>query len=226
MSEPRPRIRPLGDAAWLVEFATVPDLEANAKAHRLAATLAITLEGDPAWGEPLVGIAGVMVPFDALAIAPSAARTRLAAILRTAATIPEASEPSAGDPVEIAVHYGGGDGPDLEEVASRLGLAPEEVVRRHVAGSYRVLAVGFIPGLAYLGPLDPALQLPRRSEPRTRIPAGSVAIATSMTTIFPTDSPAGWHIIGRTDAQLWDPASDPPTPFTPGRRVRFRAAGG
>jgi KipI family sensor histidine kinase inhibitor len=120
----------------------------------------------------------------------------------------------------IPVRY---DGPDLEDVASRLGLSRDEVIRRHTADSYRVYLLGFVPGFAFLGLLDPSLELPRRSSPRLKVPAGSVAIAGRQTAVYPLDTPGGWHLLGRTDIPLFDPGRDPPALLGVGDRVRFEA---
>src|SRR4029453_11750555 len=110
----------------------------------------------------------------------------------------------------IPVHYGGSDGPDLADVALAAGLSEAEVVARHAGASYRVFMLGFLPGFAYIGPLDPSLARPRRATPRPRVPAGSVAIAGVLTGIYPMESPGGWHLIGRTTAKLFDAGGTPP----------------
>lgn len=120
----------------------------------------------------------------------------------------------------VPVRY---DGPDLAEVADRTGLSVAEVIARHTARSYEVYLLGFVPGFAFLGELDPALVLPRRSPPRQRVPAGSVAIAGAQTAIYPLDTPGGWHLLGRTDLTLFDPMRNPPALFRVGDRVRFEA---
>ena len=125
-------------------------------------------------------------------------------------------------PVEIPVRY---DGPDLPEVAERLRLTAEEVIRLHSGSVYTVFMIGFQPGFPYLGPLPAALELPRRSTPRLRVPAGSVAIAGKQTGIYPQSSPGGWHLIGHTDFQLFDPAVRPPAYLQAGGRVRFVRCG-
>ena len=99
-----------------------------------------------------------------------------------------------------------------------------ESFRRHSERTYRVLFLGFVPGFGYLGPLDPALALPRRAEPRRRVPAGSVAIAGEQTAVYPVETPGGWHLIGRTDAVLFDPDREVPNLLAPGDRVRFDPA--
>ena len=122
----------------------------------------------------------------------------------------------------IGVHY---DGPDLEETARALGLSGEGLVALHTEAAYGVLAIGFQVGFAYLGPLPPALRLPRRATPRPRVPAGSVAIAADQTAVYPHASPGGWHLIGTTDFRCFDPDAAELTPFRVGDRVRFRKLG-
>ena len=131
------------------------------------------------------------------------------------------AEAVAGETVEIPVRY---DGEDLPEVAGLTGLEPDEVVRRHTAPEYTVAFLGFSPGFPYLVGLDPALEVPRRDTPRTSIPAGSVGLAGNQTGIYPTASPGGWQLIGRTDVTLFDPARDPPALLAPGTRLRFTVA--
>jgi KipI family sensor histidine kinase inhibitor len=102
-------------------------------------------------------------------------------------------------------------------------MAPEELVRRHTAPLYDVAFLGFVPGFPYLTGLDPALRLPRRAHPRTRVPAGSVAMADGYTGIYPQETPGGWHILGRCAARLFDAARAQPALLMPGDRVRFMA---
>jgi inhibitor of KinA len=102
-------------------------------------------------------------------------------------------------------------------------LSVEEVIARHQQRSYRVYLLGFVPGFAFLGQLDPALELPRRTPPRQKVPAGSVAIAGAQTGIYPIDTPGGWHLIGRTSVVLFDPTRHPPALLSVGDTVRFEA---
>jgi KipI family sensor histidine kinase inhibitor len=114
------------------------------------------------------------------------------------------------------------DGEDLATVANVVGLTVEEVVRRHLAATYTVETMGFAPGFAYLTGLDPALVLPRRSTPRTRVPAGSIAIAGAHTAVYPFDSPGGWHLIGHVvGARMFDSGAL----LQLGDRVRFVVEG-
>lgn len=123
-----------------------------------------------------------------------------------------------GAEVVIEVRY---DGADLAEVAAETGLTEREVVRRHREAEYTVAFCGFSPGFGYLTGLDPALRLPRLATPRTRVPAGAVAIAGEYTAVYPRQSPGGWRLIGRTDLVVWDVGREPPHLLGPGTRVRF-----
>lgn len=132
--------------------------------------------------------------------------------------------PASRDTVEapgeltVPVRY---DGPDLGDVAALTGLSSREVARRHVCSEYTVAFCGFAPGFAYLTGIDPTLRLARRDTPRTRVPAGSVAIADEYSGVYPRSSPGGWHLIGTTDLAVWDLERDPVTLLSPGTRVRF-----
>lgn len=133
------------------------------------------------------------------------------------------SGPAAAREVRIPVAYGGEYGPDLAAVAAHCGLSEAAVIERHVAGRYRVAMLGFAPGFPYLLGLDPRLSMPRRADPRQRVPAGSVAIGGSQTGIYPRELPGGWQLIGRTPQSLFDVDDDPPARLAPGDVVRFEA---
>ncbi|SDU91344.1 sensor histidine kinase inhibitor, KipI family [Microlunatus sagamiharensis] len=135
---------------------------------------------------------------------------------------PRGTSAAEGPLVEVPVCY---DGADLEEVARLVGLAPAEVVRRHTASPWTVAFTGFAPGFAYLAGGDPALDVPRRSEPRTSIPAGSVGLAGPFSGVYPRASPGGWQLVGRTGLTMWDLRRDEPALLAPGTRVRFVDAG-
>jgi 5-oxoprolinase (ATP-hydrolysing) subunit B len=125
----------------------------------------------------------------------------------------------AGRLHEIPILY---NGEDLAEVARLCQLSSARVIELHAALEYRVGAIGFAPGFAYLGELDARLVLPRRATPRTAVPAGSLAIAERQTAIYPHSSPGGWHLLGRCPWPLFDVRQNPPCPFALGDRVRFR----
>ncbi|MBT2474073.1 carboxyltransferase domain-containing protein, partial [Microbacterium sp. ISL-103] len=113
------------------------------------------------------------------------------------------------------------DGEDLDEAASLLGVSAAELVNRHLAADWKVAFSGFAPGFGYVVSSDPLFDVPRRSSPRTRVPAGSVALAGQFTGVYPRESPGGWQLIGRTDALMWDIDRDPPALLSPGTTVRF-----
>ncbi len=115
------------------------------------------------------------------------------------------------------------DGPDLNEVASRTGLTTSRVIDAHCGTLWRVGFSGFAPGFAYLVDGDPRLRVPRRSEPRTSVPAGSVALAGEFSAVYPRRSPGGWQLIGHTDTVLWDIERPNPALLTQGMWVQFRA---
>ncbi|MBM9477862.1 allophanate hydrolase subunit 1 [Nakamurella flavida] len=122
------------------------------------------------------------------------------------------------DALVIPVRY---DGPDLDDVAELTGLGRDGVIRAHTGTPWRAAFVGFAPGFAYLAGGDPALAVPRRAEPRTSLPAGSVALAGEFSAVYPRESPGGWQLIGTTDLGMWDVTVEPPATIQPGRWVRF-----
>ncbi|MGH7904021.1 MAG: 5-oxoprolinase subunit PxpB [Candidatus Dormibacteraceae bacterium] len=203
------RIHPLGDAALLIEIGSRVDTALNSRALALAAALGRR----PDVREAVAGYASVTVHYDPDTVdmesLEDAIRRRMARPRGT---------PGRERLHRIPVVY---DGPDLEEAAAALGIGAGEIVRLHSAPIYRVFMLGFVPGFAYLGPLPPELRLPRRSVPRTAVPAGSVGVAGAQTAVYPFASPGGWHLIGRTHLRLFLPDSDPPTLLHPGDRVRF-----
>ncbi|QFG21018.1 5-oxoprolinase subunit PxpB [Actinomadura sp. WMMB 499] len=197
------RVLRAGDAALLVETGDL------ASAHRLDAALR---DARPA------GVVDV-VPGERTVLVVAEPGTDME---RLAGALPGLRPPedAAGDaePVRIPVVY---DGEDLEEVARLTGLSRDEVVRRHSDAWYTVAYLGFSPGFGYLTGLDPALHVPRRESPRTAVPAGSVAVAGPYAAVYPSRSPGGWRLLGRTAAVLWDVERDPPSLLRPGTRVRF-----
>lgn len=143
---------------------------------------------------------------------------RLGALLRQVSPVDSAAS-EAGE-VVIPVVY---DGEDLADVAEETGIGVPEVIARHTAGAYVSAFCGFAPGFAYLAGSDPLLHVARRSSPRTRIPPGSVAIAGEYSAVYPSASPGGWRLLGRTDVPVWDVERDPPNLLPPGTKVRFEA---
>jgi inhibitor of KinA len=124
-------------------------------------------------------------------------------------------------PIDIPVHYGGDDGPDLATVARFAECSEEEVITRHSQRIYRVYMLGFVPGFSYMGRVDPSIAAPRHRVPRLHVPAGSVGIAGGQTGVYPVDSPGGWQLIGRTDTVMFDADRDRPSLLSAGDLVRF-----
>ena len=217
------RVTSLGDRALTVALGDAADEPTRRRVRAACARLAAGAV--PGVLELVPAFAGVTVHYDPARVPGGAGSpfARLAAALEAALAGAEDAPEPASALVEIPVRYGGAGGPDLDDLARRHGMSAEEVVRRHAAGDYVVHMVGFLPGFAYLGGLDPALATPRRDAPRTVVPAGSVGIGGAQTGVYPMDSPGGWHLIGRTETRLFDPTRGPPALLRAGDRVRFRA---
>jgi KipI family sensor histidine kinase inhibitor len=163
-----------------------------------------------------------VVPGATTVLVIAADSDHLAALLSRLPELPSplagSTAPAAATTIEIPVRY---DGPDLLSVAAAAGLSAAEVIALHGDATYVAAFTGFAPGFAYLTGLDPRLVLPRRSTPRPSVPAGSLAIADVYTAVYPSQSPGGWHLIGTTDADLFDPTRNPPALISPGTRVKF-----
>lgn len=211
----------LADDAWLLHFgAGTPPIDdaTNARVHRAVARIRIDA---PAWLRDLVpAYASLAVFFDPDAVDAQAVERWLDARL---ADDNFTADNTASRCIEIPVVYGGDFGEDLDSAAHELGLSPGALAERHAAATYTVAMIGFAPGFPYLSGLDPALALPRLATPRTRVPAGSVAIGGAQTGLYPRESPGGWRLIGRTPLRLFDPTRASPSLLAPGDRVRFVA---
>jgi len=214
-----PQFEPLCDDALLVRFGERIDAGTNLQVHGMAARLR---DRAPPWLRDLVpAYASLAVFFDAdqgLDHDPHAAvRDAVEALL------PEPSSQLAADRIlhEIPVCYGGEYGEDLADAARTLGFDAASLIARHSAPVYTVAMIGFAPGFPYLLGLDPVLALPRLATPRTRVPAGSVAIGGAQAGLYPRESPGGWRLLGRTPCTLFDAARAKPSLLQPGDRVRF-----
>jgi KipI family sensor histidine kinase inhibitor len=204
------RIVPFGEAALLVELEQriAPEIAARASA------IADAWEASGG-GTAIPAYASVVLRYDPLAIAPDEAERRARAAVEGAAP---AAATSAGREVVIPTIY---DGPDLASVAERSKVSVDEVIAIHSGGTYRAYFLGFMPGWAYLGPLDPRIVAPRRAAPRARVPARSVAVIDGQTGVYPFASPGGWQLIGRTELELFDATATPPARIAAGDTVRF-----
>lgn len=219
-------LEPMGESALLLRFGERIDTPSNARVH--AAARALRDAALPGLEELVPAYASLLLRFDVTTAADAdrmlEVERRVRAALDALAEKAEASADAAVmRAVEIPVCYGGDFGPDLGAVAAHAGLGADEVIARHAGGDYRVAMLGFAPGFPYLLGLDPALHAPRLATPRTRVPAGSVAIGGAQTGIYPRELPGGWRLVGRTPLALFDPARDPVCLLAPGDRVRFRA---
>ena len=214
-----PRIQPFGESALLVTLGDQASIPSARHARVLAEAVDRLRSEDDRWEPAIAAAASVLVPFDPFRIDEVEARAALERLMvGLPAVVPD--DPDARLH-EIAVRYGAGDGPDLEDVARETGLRPEEVVALHGSVEYEVLFLGFQPGFAYLGELPARLRLPRLETPRVRVEAGSVGIADRTTGIYPAASPGGWRILGRAAVRLFDPEASEPALLRPGDRVRF-----
>lgn len=199
------KVRPFGDSAVLIELEQRIDADVVARARAIAG----------AWelGPAVPAYASVVAHFDPLVVTSDEALARAGALSDV-----RAKDASAGRLIEVPTVY---DGPDLEEVALLSGITTDQVVAMHAALEYTAFFLGFMPGFAYCGTLDPRIVAPRLDSPRARVPAGSVAIADGQTAVYPFDSPGGWRLIGRTALRPFAADREPPALIRPGDRLRF-----
>jgi inhibitor of KinA len=174
----------------------------------------------------LPGVRDVVPAYRSLAVYFDPLRTdvtRLVALLESMAAATGSAPVVEGTPIRVPVCYGGAFGPDLGEVARLAGLTVEETVAMHTASVYRVFMLGFSPGFAYMGSVDPRIAAPRRATPRLKVPVGSVGIAGRQTGIYPSETPGGWMLIGRTPVRPFDAERARPFLFQAGDAVEFYA---
>ena len=211
----KPRILPLGDSSVLVQLGGEIDLAVNQRVHALASLV----EASPINGviETVPAYATLLVHYDPLIIS----FTQIKNHVRTKINLIEEASNRKRRFIKIPVRYGGEYGIDLESVASHLHLNVQDVIRIHSERTYTIFMMGFTPGFPYMGKLNDAIITPRLETPRTRVPAGTVAIAGSQTGIYSIDSPGGWQLIGWTPLSLFDPKADIPFLFSPGDEVKF-----
>lgn len=195
------RLIPYGLQALLAEYDTLANVMGAAAALRAAAL--------PAVEEIIPGARTLLVQFHGPQ--PEALRMLLTQQHHH-------MMPSDGRLIEIPARY---DGPDLDVVAAAVGLRPDAVIELHSATTYVAAFCGFAPGFAYLSGLPQALHLPRRSSPRTLVPAGSLAMASEFTSVYPTAAPGGWHLLGSVDVAMFDATRRPAALIAPGDSVRF-----
>ena len=214
------RIRVAGTGGLVVEFGSTVDPSLNG----LVMALDARLREHPLPGviETVPTYRSLLVRFDPLA----ADRRQLAAGLETLAAGLRAGDEPPRRRWHVPVAYGGDFGQDLGHVATLHGLTPDEVVRLHAGGEYRVFMIGFAPGFAYLGGLPEVLRTPRRLDPRQRTPAGSISLGGVQAAISSVEVPSGWHMLGRTPLRTFDLRRPDPFLLKPGDLVRFRPVSG
>ncbi|MEH6630647.1 MAG: 5-oxoprolinase subunit PxpB [Halopseudomonas aestusnigri] len=213
------RVLTLGDSAFTIEF---PSLKGALGARRVRALRArVQLEVDQG---NLVGVLDVISASRSLTVCldPQSSdyelvRDRIANLARE----PGNDVKDEGQLWSLPACYQGDYAPDLEDVAQRSGLSPEEVIELHSSFTYDVFLIGFLPGFAFLGEIDKKLRFPRRTSPRVRVPAGSVGIANEQTAVYPWESPGGWHLLARCPVPFFNTAWEQPSLLSPGVRVRF-----
>jgi len=209
------RLLPLGDAAITVEFGTDIDPALNARVIAFAETL---------HAEMWEGVVDIVPTYRSVTIHVDPLRmdvTTLSDRLLQLSHAVTRHTTSSGTQHTIPVLYGGEWGPDLEDVAAFAKMSAADVIRLHSSVLYRVYMLGFSPGFPYLGSVPEPLAMPRLATPRTRVPAGSVGIAGKQTGIYPTSTPGGWRLIGRTPVALYRPNSSKPFLLNPGDVIRF-----
>jgi inhibitor of KinA len=207
-----------GDTAVVAEFGDRVDRELSARVLQFA--VRVNACGIAGVTETVPTYRSLMVLHDPLTIDTAS----LIATLRTLLDAP-GTEAVQMKLWRIPACYERAYAPDLEEVAARTRVSEQEVVKLHTATAFHVYMVGFVPGFPYMGDLPAALELPRRVDPRVKVPAGSIAIAARQTAIYPLESPGGWHLIGATPVRLFDVRSTPPALLAPGDKVRFEPIG-
>jgi KipI family sensor histidine kinase inhibitor len=209
-----------GDTAFTIEFGNEISPEINGRVMALHAAIGRAKQAGALGGvvETVPTMRSLMVSYDPLTTSRASLEPEIEGLI--ARGLPT---DMAGRQVAIPCCYDDPEfAPDLEEVAERTGKTAEQVIAAHLASPFKVYMLGFMPGLPYSAGLDPSLVLPRRSQPRVRVPRSSVGIAMNMTTIYPFESPGGWHLIGRTPLWMFDPRREQPDFLAPGDRLFFQ----
>ena len=213
------RLLPLGDAALTVEFGQAIDPAVNERVITFAETVR---------AQSWEGLLDVVPTYRSVTIHVDPLCLDLDTLTERLLRFPYTGSPHATSPRQhhtIPVLYGGEWGPDVEDVATFAKLSVADVIRLHASVLYRVYMLGFSPGFPYLGSVPEPLAMPRLATPRTTVPAGSVGIAGHQTGIYPTSTPGGWRLIGRTPVALYRPTSSTPFLLSPGDLVRFEPIG-
>jgi inhibitor of KinA len=216
----RPRLLDAGDAAFTIEFGDRVDAALLAAVNALDAAI-----GQAQAAGQLPGLIETMPTFRSLTVFYDPLQTRRAKLLAALQPMLDTAAQAAtiaGRPWVLPVCYEPEAGPDLAATAQAIGASVDELIALHSGTAWRVYMLGFLPGFPFLGDAPARLQLPRRTEPRVRVPAGSVAVAGGLSAIYPWESPGGWHLLGRCPVPLFDARRDPPALLAAGDSVRFQ----
>lgn len=209
-----PKIRPYGDHAILVEWAGAEFSDAiNDQVHMLA----VKLRESGKYVEVIPGYDSLVGVFDLAQYAQDSVKRHIEDILARE----NFGQTELGPLLEIPVHYGGENGPDMDRICETSKLSLDGVIAKHSGQTYRVCMMGFIPGFTFLSPAPKELHHPRLATPRAKVPAGSIGIANWQTGIYGLESPGGWQIIGRTPLSIFDATRETPFLLNAGERVRF-----
>lgn len=214
-----PRILNAGDSALVVEFGNSVDAATNRSVYDFNA--ALESEGLAGVQEIIPTYRSALVNFDPLVITHVEIEKAIDRAIARANVLGTDERQSLT--FTLPVLYGGDDGADLARVAEHNNITPDDVIRIHTSGVYRVFMLGFLPGFPYLGGMDERIATPRLATPRISVPAGAVGIAESQTGVYSMDSPGGWNLIGLTPVQFFDPDATPPVPIQPGSFIRFES---
>lgn len=209
-----PRFLPCGDTALTVEFGSAIDPDLNGKVLALDSLLRVS---------PPAGLIETVPTYRSLTLQFDPTIVDYDALIRLLEEMANGLQPqnAMGTRWRVPVVYGGEYGVDLEDVAKRHGLTPSQLIEIHSAAVYRIYMIGFIPGFAYLGGLDPRIATSRRTQPRLKVPSGSIMIGGEQAGIVPMEMPSGWHLLGRTPVLSYAPERDPAFLFAAGDEIVF-----
>jgi KipI family sensor histidine kinase inhibitor len=209
------RLQVVGEDALMLYVGNGADSQTSAEVQAAVAAIEQELANDLV--DLVPSYASVLILFDPLRVDHLGVTRRVRKALKNLSLQP----PSEGRTVILPVHYSAETGADLQVLAARANLSVDDVVKLHSATEYRVFAIGFAPGFAYLGQVDERIAAPRLATPRVLVPRGSVAIADRQTAVYPSDSPGGWNLIGRCPVTMFNPDAQPAMPVCVGDKVRF-----
>lgn len=209
------RIEVAGENALIIYFGEKTDPGVSAQVQQAVSILETELSGKLI--DMVPSYASLLVIYDQLATDHLEVRSRIRKVLNQLTEAVNAE----GNLVILPAYYSSESGPDLNALAQRAGLSSEEVIKLHSEMEYRVYAIGFAPGFAYLGEVDERIAAPRLSTPRMKVPRGAIAIADRQTAVYPAVSPGGWNLIGLCPTRMFDPEAEPTMPVQVGDRIKF-----